>query len=153
MENTRLDDTNRRILACLADDARAPYSEIARQLNLSPNTVRDRILALERRKVILGYHAILDEGRLGFPERALALTGAVRPESIHSLLDHPQVRSVYRCAGKYSVLIEMVGRSLSDIREVLQRDILPEGSTDSRIIPVGRTLLDPTPRENRSWTP
>lgn len=63
-ENVRLDDTDRRILDVLQDDARLSRAEIGQVVGLSAAAVHERIKKLERLGVIKRYTALLD------PERA-----------------------------------------------------------------------------------
>ena len=60
-----MDTIDEQILAILMEDARTPISEIARAVQLSPAPVARRIDRLERARVIKGYTALVDRGRLG----------------------------------------------------------------------------------------
>ena len=56
-----VDATDQALLALLASNARASTAELARRLQLSRSTVKDRISRLERRGVIRGYSVKLAE--------------------------------------------------------------------------------------------
>lgn len=60
----KLDDTDLRIIELLKEDARLTYSEIARQVHLTRAAARERILALEKNGVILGYTVQINSAAL-----------------------------------------------------------------------------------------
>jgi Lrp/AsnC family leucine-responsive transcriptional regulator len=60
MPNTQLDDTDRRILARLQEDARISNVDLAKAVNLSPSPCLSRVRALEERGLISRYVAVLD---------------------------------------------------------------------------------------------
>lgn len=55
-----LDDTDRRILDMLRDDARMSFTDMARGTNYSRVTIRERIDAMEQAGVIKGYSVVID---------------------------------------------------------------------------------------------
>jgi Lrp/AsnC family transcriptional regulator, leucine-responsive regulatory protein len=63
MEN--LDETDRKILALLQQNAHLTFKQIAEQINLSLTPVHDRIKKLERDGIIENYVAILNKKKLG----------------------------------------------------------------------------------------
>src|SRR4051812_49086173 len=68
-----LDDTDRRLLAVLQEEARISLAELGRRVGLSAPAVADRVTRLERDGVITGYRAEVDPRRVG-----LSLTAVVR---------------------------------------------------------------------------
>ena len=60
-----LDDIDRRILAILRRNARAPIADIAREVGLSAAPVSRRIERMEAARVIRGYAAIIDDSAAG----------------------------------------------------------------------------------------
>ena len=57
MTDDSLDDVDRAILYYLQQDARRSFSDVADELDVSVNTVRNRISDMEESGVISGYHA------------------------------------------------------------------------------------------------
>jgi Lrp/AsnC family leucine-responsive transcriptional regulator len=55
-----VEETNRRIVALLADDGRMSFTELARHTGLSVSAAQQRVRRLERRGVIKGYAALID---------------------------------------------------------------------------------------------
>ena len=64
-ESAALDRTDLRLLALLQKQGRAPNSEIAAQVNLSPSACLRRIQRLEAAGVIGGYAALVDPKSVG----------------------------------------------------------------------------------------
>lgn len=60
----KLDETDLKIIELLREDARLTYSEIARQVHLTRVAARERILALEKNGVILGYTVQINSAAL-----------------------------------------------------------------------------------------
>jgi len=56
-----IDEKDKRLLALLEANSRVPVAELARKLNLSRSTVKDRIARLEHRGIIKGYTLRLTE--------------------------------------------------------------------------------------------
>jgi DNA-binding Lrp family transcriptional regulator len=57
----QMDETDRRLIEALRDNARAPAAALARRLGLSRTTVQSRLERLERARVIAGYTVRLGE--------------------------------------------------------------------------------------------
>lgn len=55
-----IDETNLKILGILQQKARVPNVEVARQVNMAPSAVLERIRKLEKQGIIDGYEVILN---------------------------------------------------------------------------------------------
>jgi Lrp/AsnC family leucine-responsive transcriptional regulator len=66
-----LDDTDRALLAALAQDARQPVSELARAVGLSAPSTAERIRRLEAQGVIERFTVQIDPRALGFTLQAI----------------------------------------------------------------------------------
>ncbi|MBK7146532.1 MAG: Lrp/AsnC family transcriptional regulator [Xanthomonadales bacterium] len=127
----QLDRTDQRILEALQDDARRSVADLAALVSLSHSPVWRRVRALEAAGIIAGYHAHLDERRLGFGVRGfvqLQLENhtaeiATAFEREVQLLD--QVLACHNLSGKYDYQLEVIARSLDDfasfVRERVRR--------------------------------
>ena len=62
-----IDDTDRRLLRLLQNDARMSITELAERVNLSATPCARRIKRLEDSGVITGYHTQTDAQKLGYP--------------------------------------------------------------------------------------
>jgi Lrp/AsnC family transcriptional regulator for asnA, asnC and gidA len=108
----RLDETDRRIIATLKQDGRMPFAEIARRLDLSPGTVRQRYLQLIEDGV-LQVVPVTDPTLLGYEMMAIigirAEVGQLR-EIVRQLAAFPEVIYLVVCTGAYDLLAEVVCR-------------------------------------------
>jgi Lrp/AsnC family transcriptional regulator len=109
-----MDDIDRKILACLQDDATTPLDEIARIAGLSPSPCWRRIRKLEASGVIQRRVALLDPQALG-----VGVTVFVSIRTAHHNLEWaegfcravariPQVVEFYRMNGTVDYLLRIV---------------------------------------------
>src|SRR6201987_1021190 len=66
-----LDDTDRALLAALAEDARQPVSELARRVGLSAPSTAERLRRLETQGVIERFTVQIDPRALGYTLQAI----------------------------------------------------------------------------------
>ena len=104
-----LDNTDRKILRILQENARATIKEIASKLYLSSPAVSARISRLEKEGVILGYRAEIAPEALGCPIKAfinLEVEPKRKPEFYAFIEPIPNVVECSCVTGEYSMLIE-----------------------------------------------
>lgn len=153
-DGAHVDRLGLRILERLATNGRASYSDLGRELKLSVNTVRDRILAMERRGVIRGYHAVLDDARCGDAAHALcflqAATESANPQKLPQRLgDH--LLHAHRGTGTCSLVLELVAPDAAALDRILRETVAPEGYRVARVVPLGpRIDRIPVAREVRA---
>ena len=108
-----MDNTDRKILAILQEDASLPVAEVAARVSLSQTPCWRRIQKLEEAGVIQGRVAILDPNSIG-----LGLTVFVEIETgdhsrewlerfAEAIQSMPEVMEVYRMAGDVDYLIRL----------------------------------------------
>jgi Lrp/AsnC family transcriptional regulator len=109
-----MDETDRRILACLQEDANMPVAEIARRVGLSSTPCWRRIQKLEESKIIRGRVALLDAKKLN-----VGVTVFVSVKTNHHSLqwlekfaeavaEMPEVIEFYRMSGEIDYLLRVV---------------------------------------------
>ncbi|MDZ7934256.1 MAG: Lrp/AsnC ligand binding domain-containing protein [Emticicia sp.] len=118
-----LDEFDRKILIQLEKDGRKPYSEIAKNLNISNTMVHQRVTRMKRIGILKGAGIILDERKLGYEWSAF--TGLVLKEDsdsktiIEELRKIPEVTECYYITGQYTLYIRIVAKSNEHMRSVL----------------------------------
>jgi len=101
-------DADRRILRVLQSEGRISASELARRIGMSETSCLRRMKSLEEAGVILGYHAIVDQRRLGFSMSAIIMvstnqrTETDRKDLLSAIEREPQIVS---CAGGTGITI------------------------------------------------
>jgi len=61
-----IDKKDLRLLYALEKNARTPVTQLAKEIAVSPQVADYKIRRLEKKGIILGYHAIIDTARLGY---------------------------------------------------------------------------------------
>jgi Lrp/AsnC family leucine-responsive transcriptional regulator len=131
-----LDERNRKLLAALTKNPRAPIATLARRVGLSAPAVRERLLRLEEAGVIKGWRVELDPKALGYP---IAILVRVRPmpgqlPKIAKLAQSmPQVTECHRVTGEDCFLMRLYLRELDELDGLLDR-FLAYGQTTTSII-------------------
>jgi Transcriptional regulators len=106
-----IDDTDRRILAILQQQADLPLEEIGTRVHLSRNAVWRRIKLMEEAGVIRARVALLDPERLGLDLTVFLMvrTSDHRPDWLERFAkatrDMPEILGAYRMTGDLDYLI------------------------------------------------
>lgn len=117
-----LDETDRRILRLLEQDARVPNNALAAAVGIAPSTCLGRVRALREAGVIRGFHAEIDPAALG---RGLQAMIAVRMQAgarsrltafAQRIAGRPEVMDVYFVAGADDFLIHVAVRDTTTLR-------------------------------------
>lgn len=121
----RLDDLDRRIVACLLEDARLSFAQIGAQVGLSAPAVKRRVDRLRRDGVITGYAAVVDPAALGWTTEAfveLFCEGRTSPNEIYaSVRRHPEVVAAYTVTGEANALVQLRAHDIQGLEEALER--------------------------------
>jgi len=105
-----MDKIDRRILASLRRNARAPVADIARQVGLSSAPVSRRIERLESAGIIKGYTAIIEDRHSGSLEAftEVRLSGGVETGELGDILrEVPEVQEFFTIAGDPDALVRI----------------------------------------------
>jgi DNA-binding Lrp family transcriptional regulator len=124
MNPTRLDDTDRALLALLRDNARLPTSELARRLKLSRTTVQSRLARLERERVVAGYTVTVDDEAEAALVRAhvmitLEPRKAAPIESALRRID--EVRTLHSVSGPFDLIAVVAASSIGELDRLIDR--------------------------------
>ena len=98
----RLDETDERILAELAEHARATFAEIGQRVNLSAPAVKRRVDRMLDNGVIRGFTTVVDRNALGWNTEAYVQVfchGTIAPDELRAAwVDIPEVISAANIA-------------------------------------------------------
>ncbi|MBI4182986.1 MAG: Lrp/AsnC family transcriptional regulator [Proteobacteria bacterium] len=109
-----MDEIDRKILACLQEDAAVPLAEVARRVGLSPTPCWRRIQKLGRARVIRARVALLDAGKLNVGVTVFVAVRTNRHDRewletfAKAVVDLPEVLEFYRMSGEIDYLIKVV---------------------------------------------
>lgn len=117
-----MDDTDRKLLGLLRDNARLPVASLAKALGVSRGTVQNRI------------HRLIERGTIqGFTVRAPAETPRVRAimmievegersdRIVKELRGHPEITAVHTTNGRWDMVVELNTDTLESFDRVLHR--------------------------------
>lgn len=123
MTTAALDEVDRHILRALQANARTSNADIARELDMAPSAILERIRKLEQRGIIAGYEARLAPKALGlgltafvFARFSAAGGGA---ETDRALAAIPELSEIHHVAGEDCLLIKLRVRDTDDLSRVL----------------------------------
>ena len=136
----KIDNINKKILYLLQKDARMTYKEIATELKRSETTIRDRIKAMERIGIIQGYTALINKTALGLNFFAIILLNPTSSSEIDTITQKiKKVKNVvrlYEISGHHRLAVFMVAPSYSELKKIVNKQLLPIGLEDEEIISV-----------------
>lgn len=120
-----IDQTDKNVLDILMENARTPYLEIAKKLQISESTIRNRINNLEKSGVIKKYSAIIEPSKIGY---SCAIVGIdVRPEKFlqvaKKLTKFNNIKFVATSTGDHMLMIEVWMESASELRDFITSEI------------------------------
>ncbi|MGO1000476.1 Lrp/AsnC family transcriptional regulator [Lysobacter sp. CA196] len=139
-----LDETDRKLIALLQDNARSSTVALAKAVGLSRSTVQERLQRLETAGVIAQYTVRLGSG--GDPLRAWLLLrygeGFSCDDVVPPLAQLPQVRLIHSVAGEIDLMVLVETHSPSELADLRERVAALKGVDDVTTVPVLRTALD-----------
>ncbi len=120
-----LDETDRHILALLAQNARRTFGDIGRRVGLSASAVKRRTDRLEANGIIRKYTTVVDYAKLGQPLEAFAelrFVGSARVDSIEGIVDKvPEIQALFTVAGDPDALAWIRVRDVEDLKRVIDQ--------------------------------
>lgn len=124
----KLDQVDFNILAILTDDAQTPYTEVAKQLIISPGTVHARMKKMRDMGLVVGASLDLDYAVMGWKFTVflgIYLTqSTLYKEVIGELIQIKEVVKVHHVSGKYDIFIKLHTKDSINYREIFQNKIL-----------------------------
>ncbi|MGH8780702.1 Lrp/AsnC family transcriptional regulator [Paraburkholderia sp.] len=140
-----LDETDRALLAALAEDARQPVSELAKRVGLSAPSTAERVRRLEAQGVIERFTVQLDPRALGYTLQAIVRVKPL-PGQLHLVEDVlrriPEFVECDKVTGDDCFICRLVLRSIDQLDEILSK-VTERAETSTAIVkstPVPRRL-------------
>jgi Lrp/AsnC family leucine-responsive transcriptional regulator len=133
-DTSALDETNRRLLCELQENARLTLAELGRRVGLSSPAVAERLQRLEQQGVIRGYRADIDPRALGYSLTAIV---RVRPapgqlQNVAALAQQtPEVVECHRITGEDCYFMTAHVRDVMHLEEVIDHFVALGQTTTS----------------------
>ena len=148
-----MDTLDLKILASLDADARRPYADLARELDVSQPTIADRVRRLESRGVMRGAMLCVDYARLGFAVNAfvrLRLTPSHKHGLVEAARDIPQIIEMHQVTGEDCMIARVVARSVDELGSILERLSTFAQPNTSIVLGTPIALRNPIPAHRES---
>lgn len=150
-----MDEIDHKILRILQERGRISNIDLSREIKLSPAPTLERVRKLEKQRVIEGYHAQINLGKMGITIKALIQVTLIHQQevSIHKFIEAimqiPEVIECQQVTGDFDYLlkvltadIEALDRLITDriskIKEVghIKSHIILSEIKHSRVVPM-----------------
>ena len=121
-----INEIDTKILNIIQQDARISNAEIARQVELAPSAVLERVRKLEERGVIRGYAAEIDAAQIGFGLTAFVFVKTSFCGTIGSLMAQlPEVLEVHDIAGDDCYLLKVRAKNTDELGRFFREKLKP----------------------------
>jgi DNA-binding Lrp family transcriptional regulator len=121
----QLDAIDERILAELAQHARATFAEIGERVNLSAPAVKRRVDRMLDSGVIRGFTTVIDRNAVGWNTEAYVQVycqGRISPDELRQAwVDIPEVVSAATATGTADAILHVLARDMRHLEDALER--------------------------------
>lgn len=123
MKKFNLDQTDHQILNMLVENARTPFTDIAKKLQVSAGTIHVRVKKMEDEGLIKGSTLILDYEKMNFNFIAhvgITIENTSQIKSIISSLEKiPYVTIAYITTGQFNIFCKIRSRDTKQAKEII----------------------------------
>lgn len=141
-----IDNIDLSILNIIQNSGKISNVELARQLNMAPSGILERVRKLEKRGIIEGHEVRLNATKLGLTVTAfihiLTSDNVGSTEIGERLADFPEIQEVHWIAGDYNYLVKTKLKDASDLRGLLKKFGEIKGLSDTRTTLVLETVKE-----------
>ncbi len=122
-KNYEIDNTDLKILEILMQDAKRPYTEVAKKVNVSQGTVHVRMNKMEEAGILEKTTLRINYAKLGYDITAfigIYLEKSALYESVLARLKGiPEIINIHYTTGNYSMFVKIHCRDTNHLKEVL----------------------------------
>jgi Lrp/AsnC family transcriptional regulator for asnA, asnC and gidA len=128
-KGAEIDQLDRKILTILMHDAVVPYTEIAKQLDVSAGTIHVRMKKMVDLGVVTGSQLIINPSVVGYDICAFIGVfldkGSAYMDVREQMKVIPEIVELHYTTGIYSIFAKVLCRDTNHLREVLNEKIQP----------------------------
>ncbi len=122
-KNFEIDNTDLKILEILMQDAKRPYTEVAKKVNVSQGTVHVRMNKMEGAGILDNTTLRINYAKLGYDITAFIgiylEKSALYDMVLAKLRSIPEITSIHYTTGNYSMFVKIHCRDTNHLKEVL----------------------------------
>ena len=126
-KNYEIDNIDMKILALLTEDAKMPYTEVAKKVFVSGGTVHVRMRKLEEMGIVKGTTLKMDYSKMGYDITAFLgiylEKSSLYDQVIKRLYDIPEIVKIHYTTGNYNIFIKVHCRDTNHLKDVLHDKI------------------------------
>lgn len=135
MGHHQLDSLDYKILSLIAENARIPFLEVARECNVSGAAIHQRVQKLTNLGIIKGSKFNLDTNKIGYETCAYMGLYLQNPnqfqEVIEKLKQIPEVVECHYTTGQYDMFIKLYARNNRHLLQIIHTKLQPLGLSRS----------------------
>ncbi|WP_114748880.1 Lrp/AsnC ligand binding domain-containing protein [Pleomorphovibrio marinus] len=126
-----IDNIDLKIISLLNEDAKTPYTEIAKKVFVSSGTVHVRMRKLEEMGIVKSATLNIDFSKLGYDISAFLgiylEKSSLYDNVIERLKEIAEVINAYYTTGNYSIFAKIICKDTNHLRDVLNKIQMVEG--------------------------
>lgn len=126
-KNYEIDNVDLKILNILMEDAKIPYTEVAKRVFVSGGTVHVRMKKLEEMGIVTGTTLKMDYSKLGFDVTCFMgiylLKSSLYDSVVNNLKEIPEIVKVHYTTGNYNIFIKIYCKDTRHLKDVLHDKI------------------------------
>ncbi len=138
MSSIVIDSLDRQILSLIADDARTPFLEVARECHVSGAAIHQRIQKLTQLGILKGSQYILDPELVGYGTCAFVGIFLKDPTDCsrvtEALKSIPEVVECHFTTGNYDLFLKIYARDNHHLLSIIHDQLQPIGIQRSETI-------------------
>jgi Lrp/AsnC family transcriptional regulator for asnA, asnC and gidA len=122
-KNYEIDNTDLKILEILTQDAKKPYTEVAKRVYVSQGTIHVRMNKMEEAGIVERTTLRLNYAKLGFDITAFIgiylEKSALYEKVLEKLKEIKEITNIHYTTGNYSMFVKIHCRDTNHLKEVL----------------------------------
>lgn len=122
-----IDNIDLKILALLAEDAKMPYTEVAKRVFVSGGTVHVRMRKLEEMGIVRGTTLKMDYSKMGYDITAFLgiflEKSSLYDQVIKKLFTIPEIVTIHYTTGNYNIFVKLHCKDTNHLKDVLHDKI------------------------------
>jgi Lrp/AsnC family transcriptional regulator for asnA, asnC and gidA len=126
-KNYEIDNVDLKILALLTEDAKMPYTEVAKKVFVSGGTVHVRMRKMEEMGIVKGTTLKMDYSKMGYDITAFLgiylEKSSLYDQVIKRLYLIPEVVKIHYTTGNYNIFIKLHCKDTDHLKDVLHDKI------------------------------
>lgn len=121
-----MDELDRKLLQTLKDEGRISFRELAHQVDVSSQTISDRVTKMIETGIIKGFTILVDQAKIGYPITFIVELNVdlSRMKQIQKeLTAYPELYQVHVVTGDHDILALGIAKNITHLHEIIEEKI------------------------------